>query len=366
MQQLKDLFNTVLDKGYVKLDRTGVGTKSVFGYMSRFNLNDGFPIVTLKKTFFRSAAVELLWMIGGWRNKPEYKDKNFSRTNIRYLLDNDVHIWTDWPYKAYCQTIDDWYKDHEVRHPLPDSWFFKDEEKSTSNSITLLKLTQKQFEQRICEDDKFAHKFGELGPVYQKQWRDFQGKYDSVDQLMEMINKLKNKPDDRRNLTSFWNPTELHEMMLAPCHMFHQVWTRELTFEEKIQWVMRYTDVEMENLYITEAAAALSKRALSLQMYQRSSDCFLGVPFDWVFYALLTHMLAEVTNMVVDEFIWVSGDTHLYTNQWDAAKEILTREPHPLPKLKIKHRDNIEDFVLEDFELINYKFHPAIKVAVAV
>ncbi len=340
MRQYKELLSAILETGVVKGDRTGVGTKSIFGWQSRFNLNDGFPIVTLKKTYFRSAVIELLWMIGGWRKRPEYADKNFSRTNIRYLLDNKVSIWTEWPYASYVKYM-----------------------KSEGTEI----LTQKEFENKIREDDNFAHVFGELGPVYQQQWREFESKYNSVDQLLEMIDKLKNKPDDRRNLTSFWNPPQLHEMLLPPCHMFHQVWTRELTFEEKIQWVMRYTDVEMENLYITEAAAALSKRTLSLLMYQRSSDCFLGVPFDWVFYALLTHMLAHITDMVVGDFIWVSGDTHLYTNSWEESKEVLSRESYPLPKLLIKRKvTNIEDFVLEDFELVNYQHHSPIKVAVAV
>lgn len=355
MQQFKDLLQIILDKGYTKCDRTGVGTKSMFGYQCRFDLQDGFPIVTLKRTAFKAAVTELIWMIGGWRKQERYK--GYSRTNIKFLIDNGVKIWTEWPYKAYCQAFD---KRSLENGMFNSSWYDKE---------TFKAFTQQQFEEQIKTNDEFAMKFGELGPVYQKQWREFEGKKDSVDQLVTMINRLKTNPDCRRNLTSYWNPTELSEMLLPPCHLLHQVWTRELTFEEKIQWVMKNTDVEMENLYITEEACKEStpKRAISLQMYQRSSDCFLGVPFDWVFYALLTHILAEQTNMTVGEFIWTSGDTHLYTNQIEPAKEVLSREPHPLPSLKINRKvDDVEDYVIGDFELINYKYNDAIKVAVAV
>ncbi len=363
---LQKLFDYVLKNGFRKMDRTGVGTISTFGYMERFNLQDGFPIVTTKKTAFKAAVTELIWMLGGWMKDPAYA--GLKRTNIKFLLDNKCYIWTEWPYKAYCQYVDA----IPTGSTIPGNYVTPNDIGPKDGPWPYRKFTQKEFEQQIMTDRDFAMNFGDLGPVYQKQWRDFEGKTKAVDQLLEMINKLKNKPDDRRNLSSFWNPTELDEMMvsgLPPCHMFHQVWTRELTWEEQVQWVMRNTDVEMENLYITEEVYkdTTPKRAISLQMYQRSSDCFLGVPFDWVFYSLLTHMLAKVCNMTVGEFIWVSGDTHLYLNSLDAAKTVLEREAYPYPKLIIKRKvTDIEDFKIDDFELSNYQYHPHIKVEVAV
>lgn len=675
MNQYKELLQSIFDEGVIKSDRTGVGTISKFGHMSRFNLQQGFPIVTEKKTFFRSAVIELLWMIGGWRKLPEYA--GLQPTNIKYLLDNKVKIWTEWPYKAYCI-------------------------KAEINGNDA--LTQTEYEQKIVDDIEFAKEYGDLGPVYQKQWRDFEGKKERVDQLKNMVNRLQENPDCRRNLSSYWNPTELSEMLLPPCfiagtsiktnngysniedldegnliisdkgnaqkinnkwitdyqgemyvirpwyslpiestgnhpylisdnsykiakdltlndwlaikknkeyripqfsfkqginqyqqevvnidmsrmdywylmgyflgdgwiinksekiqlsiatkdlekvlgrisdtgswciinnsginvkkvetknkklnfllsklgkysygkfipdfiesapseyikvflegyadadgcydrneritystvsknialglqslyaklgqacsiiegnkkekdtyiqgrrvktrkcynvtpsndnrfarnsedylyikikeinktslknclvynfdvnndntyiannicnhncHMMHQVWTRELTEDER-----RYMYKEINNgIYVPLSHQEMDrynvpKRALSLQMYQRSSDSFLGVPFDWVFYSLLTHMLAEVSNMTVGDFIWLSGDTHLYLNSLDASKEVLSRESYPYPKLKINRKvSDIEGFKLEDFELIGYEFHPAIKVQVAV
>lgn len=383
---LQVLFKHILNVGHKKADRTGVGTISTFGYQCRFDLKEGFPIVTTKKTAFKAAVTELLWMIGGWMKNPAYS--GISRTNIKFLLDNKCYIWTEWPYKAYCQYIDS----IPTGSTIPGNYVTANEEyihpadypyRVGDNHFPYRKLTQKEFEHSIMTDHDFAVRFGDLGPVYQKQWRDFEGKTKAVDQLLEMINKLQNKPDDRRNLSSYWNPTELDEMLLPPCHLFHQVWTRELTlterYDEHRSHCLKYKDnpnyqgkyrVENEP-YMTDVeyfdAIGVPKRAISLQMYQRSSDCFLGVPFDWVFYSLLTHMLAEVCNMIVDDFIWVSGDTHLYLNSLEAVDEVMKREPFPYPKLKIKRKiTDIEDFKIEDFELDNYQHHPHIKVEVAV
>lgn len=375
MDQLQILFKHILDNGVVKKDRTGVGTIATFGYQCRFDLNEGFPIVTTKKTAFKAAVTELIWMIGGWMKDPVYE--GIQHTNIKFLLDNNCHIWTEWPYKAYCQTMNICIKDDYTLEVYKNCVFINEDK-------TWRVYTQQEFEEKISNDKKdnylFARSFGDLGPVYQKQWRDFEGKKEHVDQLMTMIGRLKSNPDDRRNLTSFWNPTELNEMMvsgLPPCHLLHQVWTRELTEDERMKiynecmkginyMLAKYNKEETWN-EVLDRETNIPKRAISLQMYQRSSDCFLGVPFDWVFYSLLTHMLAEQTNMVVDEFIWVSGDTHLYLNSIDEAKEVLTREPYSYPKLNIKRKvDNIEDYKIEDFELIDYKYHPSIKVKVAV
>jgi thymidylate synthase len=362
--QLQELFQHVLDKGYKKEDRTGVGTISTFGYQCRFNLQEGFAIATTKKTAFKAAVTELIWMIGGWMKLPEYT--GVQRTNIKFLLDNKVKIWTEWPYKAYKTKV------KENNQKLRDMvGLFANGGETVEPVFDPEDLTQAEFEDRIRADKKFAIEYGDLGPVYQKQWRDFEGKKEAVDQLMTMINRLKSNPDCRRNLSSYWNPTELGEMLLPPCHLLHQVWTRPLSERELAAQAEAYAKTDtsatgMDYRSITEHYG-LPVRAISLQMYQRSSDCFLGVPFDWVFYSLLTHMLAELSNMVVDEFIWVSGDTHLYLNSINEAKEVLTREPYPYPKLIIKNkRTSIEDFVISDFALDNYQHHAPIKVAVAV
>lgn len=378
--QYKELLQHILDNGFRKGDRTGVGTISTFGYQCRFNLQEGFPIVTEKRTAFKMAITELIWMIGSWMKEERYE--GIQRTNIRFLLDNDCHIWTEWPYKAYCQCIT---KQNE--NSLIEAVNFRKKGRLVRSSL-IVPLNQKEYEERIISDKKFAIEFGDLGPVYQKQWRDFEGKKNTVDQLMTMINRLNSNPDCRRNLTSFWNPTELDEMSvsgLPPCHLLHQVWTRELGAKERYKLIpdnarfslkilstrpMKDKDDIYDQIEYTMSLPQydfIPKRAISLQMYQRSSDCFLGVPFDWVWYAALTHMLAELTNMAVGEFIWVSGDTHLYTNSIEESKEVLDRETFPYPKFNVKRKvENIEDYRIDDFELIDYKCGKQIKVAVAV
>lgn len=355
--QLQVLFEHILKTGFRKSDRTGVGTISTFGYQCRFDLREGFPIVTTKKTLFKPAATELIWMLGGWMKEERYK--GIQRTNILFLLDNDCHIWTEWPYKAYvnkCKHL------HSVGVKY-SKYLGKDLD---------IEFSMKEFEQQIINNHYFAREFGDLGPVYQKQWRDFEGKREAVDQLLVMINKLKSNPDDRRNLTSFWNPTELDQMLLPPCHLFHQVWTRELTYSERFQLLVESNKPNFTALHdrIEEELDQnndIPKRALSLQMYQRSSDCFLGVPFDWVFYALLIHMLAQQCNMAPGELIWTSGDTHLYMNSLDQARLVMEREPYPYPNLIIKRKpENIEDYKIDDFEFDNYQHHPFVKVQVAV
>lgn len=367
MSQYKELLQHILDKGYTKADRTGVGTISTFGYQCRFDLKEGFPIVTEKRTAFKMAITELIWMIGGWMKQPEYQ--GYQRTNIKFLLDNNCKIWTKWPYKAYCETpledlfINQWSRQigYALIGPYPTRHF-----------------TQEEFEQKIIDDKEFALKFGDLGPVYQKQWRDFEGKTQRVDQLEEMIDKLKNKPDDRRNLSSYWNPTELDQMLLPPCHMMHQVWTRELDLTHRLILADSNVIGDLDTIKLLEVIPEnelikkldennIPKRAISLQMYQRSSDCFLGVPFDWVWYGALTHILADMSNMVVDEFIWVSGDTHLYLNSIEETNQVLSLPTYQYPKFNIKRKvEKIEDYKIEDFELIDYKCGPTIKVAVAV
>ncbi|MCU0323752.1 MAG: thymidylate synthase [Spirosomaceae bacterium] len=264
MKQYQDLLKHILENGATKTDRTGTGTISVFGYQMRFNLQEGFPLVTTKKVHLKSIIHELLWFIKG-------------ETNIRYLKENNVSIWDEW-----------------------------------------------------------ADENGDLGPVYGKQWRSWSmpdGK--TIDQLNEVLNQLKKSPDSRRIIVSAWNVGELTQMALMPCHALFQ-------------------------FYVAD-------NKLSCQLYQRSADVFLGVPFNIASYALLTMMIAQECNLELGDFIWTGGDTHIYSNHIEQVNIQLSREPRPLPKMVINPDvKSIFDFKFEDFKLENYDPHPAIKAPVAV
>lgn len=288
MKQYLDLIRKVLNEGTKKEDRTGTGTISYFGYQMRFNLEDGFPLVTTKKVHLKSIIHELLWFIHG-------------DTNIKYLVDNSVSIWNDWPYKKYTESPE-----------------FSGE-------------SMEEFIEKIKNDNEFAKKWGDLGPVYGKQWRNFEG----VDQLKNIIDEIKRNPDSRRLIVSSWNPKEVPNMALPPCHSLYQ-------------------------FYVIDGK-------LSLQLYQRSGDIFLGIPFNIASYALLLMMVAKVTGLKPGTFVHTIGDAHIYLNHIEQVNLQLSREPFPLPKMII-HRDtdNIEDFKYEDFELVDYQCHGRIKGAVAV
>jgi thymidylate synthase len=253
----------------------------------RFDLNDGFPLLTTKKVHFKSIVHELLWFISG-------------NTNIKYLVDNNVRIWNEWPYRNFTLTKE-----------------FQGE-------------SQDEFVQRVKDDENFAAKHGNLGPVYGKQWRDFNG----FDQLKNIIDQIKNNPDSRRLIVSAWNPPQIKDMALPPCHMMFQFY--------------------------------VSNGKLSLQMYQRSADAFLGVPFNIASYALLLVLVAKVCNLKPHEFVHTVGDAHIYKNHLEQVKLQLSREPKSLPKIIINNRENIEDFVYEDIKLVDYNPHPIIKGKVAV
>ena len=264
MQQYLDLLQHILDKGNEKMDRTGTGTKSVFGYQMRFNLQDGFPLVTTKKVHMKSIIYELLWFLKG-------------ETNIAYLKEHGVGIWNEW-----------------------------------------------------------ADENGELGPVYGKQWRSWEGKDGKViDQITELISQIKKNPDSRRLIVNAWNVADLPEMALMPCHTLFQFY--------------------------------VANGKLSCQLYQRSADVFLGVPFNIASYALLTMMIAQVCELEPGEFIHSFGDVHIYNNHFEQVKLQLSRQPLPLPTLKLNPAvKNIFEFQFEDFSLENYQSHPAIKAPVAV
>lgn len=270
MKQYLDLLQHVLDNGTDRADRTGTGTRSIFGYQMRFNLAEGFPLVTTKKTHLRSIIHELLWFIAG-------------DTNIKYLQDNGVSIWDEW-----------------------------------------------------------ADENGDLGPVYGYQWRSWPAGYNReadrdvhIDQIRNLIYNLRNNPDSRRHIVSAWNPALVDEMALPPCHCLFQFY--------------------------------VANGKLSCQLYQRSADIFLGVPFNIASYALLTQMIAQVVGLELGDFVHTLGDAHLYSNHFDQAREQLTRAPHALPRMELNPDvTNLFDFTFDDFTLVGYQAHPAIKAPIAV
>ena len=291
----------ILDNGVEKMDRTGVGTRSIFGYQMRFNLSDGFPLLTTKRVHFKSILHELLWFIRG-------------DTNIRYLVSNGVNIWNDWPYQNWLKETGQNVK-YQTYSP---EW----------------RANMKEFVEKIKEDDEFASKYGDLGPVYGRQWRNFDG----VDQLAQLIDDLNNNAHSRRLIVSAWNPEDIPVMVksgLPPCHTLFQ-------------------------FYVADGK-------LSCQLYQRSADVFLGVPFNIASYALLTFMIAKVTGFEPGDFVHTFGDAHLYLNHFDQVNEQLSRDSYPLPNLIINDGvATLFDFLYEDFELRNYQHHPAIPASVAV
>lgn len=305
MRQYQKYLRYIKDRGVTKSDRTGTGTKSVFGYQMRFNLRRGFPLLTTKKMFLRGIIHELIWMLRG-------------ESNIKSLVDNDVHIWDEWPYRAYLM---------KNGLPVPDS-----------NSPEW-KTGIAAFAAKIKTDATFAATYGELGPVYGVQWRKWKTPDGRViDQITDAINMIKKNPDSRRIIVSAWNVADIEAMSksgLPPCHAFFQ-------------------------FYVAEGR-------LSCQLYQRSVDSFLGLPFNIASYSILTHMVAHVTGLKVGDFVWTGGDCHIYQNHMAQVEEQLSRKPRKLPKLKIKRKvDSIFDFTYDDFELIGYDPHPKIAAPIAV
>lgn len=301
MKQYHDLLRHILDNGIRKEDRTGTGTVSIFGYQMRFDLQAGFPLVTTKKVHHKSIIHELLWFLRG-------------DTNIRYLVQNGVNIWNDWPYQHWLEATG---KAGAYPKYSPE-W----------------KEQMKAFVARVKEDAAFAAEWGELGPVYGRQWRNFGG----VDQIAGVIEDIRRKPHSRRLIVSAWNPEDIPVMAksgLPPCHVLFQ-------------------------FYVAEGK-------LSCQLYQRSADVFLGVPFNIASYALLTLMAAQVCDLQPGEFIHTFGDAHLYTNHLEQARLQLSRAPRPLPQMKLNDRvRDIFDFRFEDFDLQDYQPHPHIKAQVSV
>lgn len=308
MRQYHELLLEILEKGNHRGDRTGTGTQSIFGYQFRHDLSEGFPLLTTKKLPWKSIVVELLWFLKG-------------DTNIKYLLENDVHIWTADAYRMYKRAVKVSYIDEKI------------------------------FEKCILEQPEFARTYGDLGPVYGKQWRRWvkgevldgetgeviTGTY--IDQIANVIESIKANPDGRRHIVTAWNPPEIDSMALPPCHCLFQFYVHD--------------------------------GKLSCQLYQRSADVFLGVPFNIASYALLTHIIAHQTGLVVGDFIHVFGDVHIYNNHHVQVMELLGRELRGLPTLEIIPADdrvvwNVEQYEYDDFRLLNYNPHPPIKADLSV
>jgi len=292
--QYLDLMEQVLERGDERIDRTGVGTRSIFGALLRFDLSDGTaPILTTKRVYWKTAVKEMLWFLTGG-------------TNIRELLQDNVRIWTDWPLASY--------------------------RKETGEDIS-----QEAFERRILEDDAFAKRWGELGPVYGKQWRRWLGPDGREhDQIGDLIRTLRENPTSRRMLFHGWNVAELGDMALPPCHMVYQY-------------------------HVT------SDGKLNCLLLQRSVDLFIGASFNYTEAVALQLMIAQQANLVPGEFVWVGGDVHLYLNHLDQAREQLSRDPRPFPTMKlVRQAASIDDYRIEDFEVRGYSPHDAIKADIAV
>jgi thymidylate synthase len=325
----QELLQDILDNGIEKQDRTGTGTISVFGRQIRHKMSEGFPLLTTKKMAWKTIVTELLWFLRG-------------DTNIKYLVDNDCHIWNGDAFKNYISKTNEYKGD----------WLD----------------TIEEFINKIKTDDEFAYKWGDLGPVYGAQWRSWHWRSEPflpeekymiyttedkpvtwsrekyIDQITNLINDLKTNPDSRRLMVSAWNVGELDQMVLPPCHYGFQVYTRPTTRDEKIVNPGKY-------------------RAISLMWNQRSVDTFLGLPFNIASYALLLQIIAKEVDMVPDELIGNLGDTHLYLNHIEQAKEQISREPFELPTLRIASGplDDIAHHEIMDFDILNYQSHPSIK-----
>lgn len=397
-KQLKELYQKILDKKRMKTDRTGVGTKSIFGHQMRFNMEEGFPLTTLRKIHIKSLVHELLWFLESYDDKY----KKFGNTNIRYLLENGVTFWTDWCYEYYKEEKFKKYQNNDLKDP------------STIKKFRYLSM--KDFEKKIVEDDDFALEWGDLGPVYGKQWKNWGGyeelvekkneyketkgetiltdklgwqkvKIKGINQIDKVIEQLRETPDSRRIIVNAWNVSDLDDMMLPPCHAFFQFYTEVLEMDERIDYCEKNYNIDDIKEYMLKNDVEdwedirrnpikqvkildhfnVPERKLSLQLYQRSQDVYLGNPFNIASYSLLLHMIAQVVDMVPCDFVMTTGDTHLYSNSFDATEELLKREIRTLPKLKMnKDIEDIYDFRFEDFEILDYNPHPNIKVAVAV
>ena len=348
-RQYQELLRDIMDHGIEKSDRTGTGTISLFGRQIRHNMGEGFPLLTTKKMAWKSVIVELLWFLRG-------------DTNIRYLVENGCNIWNGDAYKRY-ERVWNW----DLDEPLP----------------------MEQFVERIKADDEFSKVWGELGPIYGRQWRKWkEGKYttplgldgpsiweEGIDQIQNLINELKTNPDSRRLMVNAWNVGELDNMVLPPCHYGFQIYTRKLTGEERWKLLSDKVGIELFNKWVDDIVPfggglsweletyKIPDRAISLMWNQRSVDTFLGLPFNIASYGLLLEIIAKEVNMMPDQLIGNLGDTHLYKNHIEQAKEQLARDSFKLPRLMLPNIEGqgIFDYHPTGIEIWDYQSHPSIK-----
>ena len=332
-ERYQELLQTILDFGIEKKDRTGTGTKSIFGYTIRHDMTQGFPLLTTKKMAYKSMITELKWFLKG-------------DTNIKYLVDNNCNIWNGDAYKKYHQAF-------------PETEM----------------LSQEQFINLIKTNNEFAEKWGELGPIYGKQWRNWERKSTReekiinpgvytvfIDQIQDLISELKTNPDSRRLIVSAWNPAELHKMVLPPCHYGFQIYTTELTLKERQEEFCHNLNKDIsfaKNLeHVDLDKDNVPKRKISLAWNQRSVDVFLGLPFNIASYALLLQLIGKEVNMIPDQLIGNLGDTHLYLNHLEQAKEQISREPYMLPEMKVRNVDILNG----EFEYSLFEYWPHKKI----
>ncbi|MFC5587625.1 thymidylate synthase [Sporosarcina soli] len=313
MEQYLDLCKHVLATGTKKEDRTGTGTMSVFGYQMRFDLNEGFPLMTTKKTAFRLISSELLWFLKG-------------DTNVKTLIEDGNPIWDEWAFEKWVKSAD---------YAGPDMTDFGRRATKDPEFAALYQKEMDTFKKSVVQDEEFAAKYADLGPVYGKQWRSWTTGTDTIDQIGNVIESIKRNPDSRRHIVTAWNPSEVEDMALPPCHALFQ-------------------------FYVADGK-------LSCQLYQRSADIFLGVPFNIASYALLVHLIAKECNLGVGEFVHTLGDAHIYSNHLSQVNEQLTREPRKLPTLILKGEGkSIFEMTTADIVLEGYDPHPKIKAPIAV
>lgn len=313
-KQYLELAQKIRDEGVEKSDRTGTGTKSIFGYQMRFDLQKGFPLLTTKKTAFGLIKSELLWFLKG-------------DTNIRYLLENNNHIWDEWAFERYIKSSD---------YTGPDMSNFGRRVLEDEDFKIAYQEQMALFREKVLTDDAFSAQYGELGNIYGSQWRHWKtSQGETIDQIKDVIQMIKTQPDSRRLIVSAWNPEDVPHMALPPCHTLFQFFVAD--------------------------------GKLSCQLYQRSADVFLGVPFNIASYALLTHLIANETGLEVGDFVHTFGDAHLYLNHMDQINEQLSRETYELPELVLKAPEkSIFDMEKDDIIVKGYKSHPRIKAPIAV
>lgn len=360
-RQYMDFIKFILENGTKKGDRTGTGTISIFGYDMRFDMREGFPLLTSKKMFTKGIIHELIWFLRG-------------DTNIRYLLENNVHIWDGDCYQNYLNKV--------VVSSIPQDRNFEivsEQEYKIGDPFT-----KDQFIKRLLSDDEFCSRWGDLGPIYGKQWRrwdtfdrmDLSGprsesivesiSMSQIDQIGDLISLLRTSPDSRRMVVSAWNPSDVPKSVLPPCHYGFQCWTREMSSEERTNWSISngITSKEDDSTDKKLDYLRIPKRYLSLKWIQRSADSGLGIPFNIASYGLLLHLLAREVNMVPLDLIFSGGDCHIYLNHVDPIKEQLEQDTFELPKISLTNR-SIDDLVYDDIKILGYVSSDAIPMSLS-